>query len=426
MKLEIGKNQIYSFLIFTIFLDAYSLFQIGNRHITFIYLGIFVLALFSIKDMKNITRGLADNLFVLLMIMYMPINYLIKGNGEVSSLLIGMFCWFFYAISYRNTSEKIFEETVRLFQKGMCILAVYGIYQVLAYQLNLPFKDPWIDGFMVTGYNWGNYVNVGSLHIRRANAIFREPSYYSQFLALNVLIYFSNYITNEYTTQKSKRNVIKWLAINVIAMIVSFSGTGLVMMIIGMGGLLLTNKKVETLKFVKKNIGLILLVIIGVILICLIPNSITKYILGRTAEFDSSNIESISGYIRMVLPYQAALEIIKSGNYILGCGIGNASTYISTMGAISFLMSKEIGNTLIAAMQPIIPRTIAEEGCIGFIILLGFFWKAWKKKNLVNSTYKALLLGTYIMSFMHGTWSSEVYWLMLGFLNVRFIEKNDE
>lgn len=422
MKLKIGKNQIYSFLIFAVFLDAYSLFQIGNRHFTFIYFGIFLLALCSLKNMKNIAIGFANNPFVLLMIIYMPINYLIKGNGEISSLLIGLLCWFFYAISYRNSSEKCFEKTVSLFQNGMCILAVYGIYQFFAYQLNLPFKDPWIDGLMVTGYNWGNYINVGALHIRRANAIFREPSYFSQFLALNILIYFSNYISNKYTTQKRKSNVLKWIFVNVIAMIMSFSGTGLVMLIIGVICLLLLNKKAETLKFIKNNIGLILLVIIITIMICIIPNSLTKYILGRTAEFDSSNVESISGYIRMVLPYEAAIEIIKSGNFMIGCGIGNASMYISNLGSISFLMSQEIGNTLVAAMQPIIPRTIAEEGFIGCIILICFFWKAWKKNNLTNSTYKALLLGTYIMSFMHGTWSSEVYWLMLGFLNVKFIE----
>lgn len=50
----------------------------------------------------------------------------------------------------------------------------------------------------------------------------------------------------------------------------------------------------------------------------------------------------------------------------------------------------------------------------------------WKNGVNESSSYKAVLIGTFLMSFMHGTWSSEVYWLLLGFMNVRLHEDNNE
>ena len=423
MKLSVGKNKIFTFLFFTLFLDAYSLLELGNRDVTPIYIGFFFLIGLSVLRTKDIVNGIRQNSYALLMLLYMPMNYLIKGKDGLSSLLIGMFCWFIYVISYRKCKQNTFDKTVHFFQLGMNVMAVYGIYQVLAYKLSLPLGNPWIEGLMVTGYNWGNDIDIAGITLRRANAVFREPSYFSQFLAMNILIYFSCILANTLNS-KSRRHALNWILINGVALILSFSGTGLLMLFMGLFAILFINKKQDTLKFIKKYLFIILIVIIIGLLLLIIPNPLKEYLIGRTSEFDATNAKSISGYIRMVLPYEASLEIISNDSFLFGCGIGNSSNYLTSgMKSISFLMSSEIGRALASAMQPIIPRTIAEEGMIGFSLLILFYLRVWKAKCQNKSNiYKALLVGTLIMSFMHGTWSSEVYWLFLAFLNVELQE----
>ena len=199
------------------------------------------------------------------------------------------------------------------------------------------------------------------------------------------------------------------------------------MLVIGIFCLLLVNRREDTVRFIKRYIALILLVILGIFLLLIIPNPLMTYIVGRTSEFNASNVESISGYIRFVLPYQAAVEILDSGNYLFGCGIGNAEKYLkSGISLLSSFMGSDISTTLVAAMQPILPRTLAEEGLIGGVILVFFYIRMWKTGGNESSSYKAVLIGTFLMSFMHGTWSSEVYWLLLGFMNVRLHEDNNE
>lgn len=425
MKLLVGKNKIFSFLFFALFLDAYSIVTIGNRGFTLIYIGFIFLCFLTFIHPNEIFVGVKKNPYALLMLIYMPLNYLIFGNDGFFSLAIGMLCWFTYIVSYRTSTNKAFNRTLNFFQAVMNVMAVYGIYQVIAYKFNLPFSDPWIEGLMVKGYNWGNNISIAGISLRRANAVFREPSYFSQFLALNILIYFSN-VLSDYGNAIYRKKAIQWIIVNCVAILLSFSGTGLLMLVIGIFCLLLVNRREDTVRFIKRYMGLILLVILGIFLLLIIPNPLMTYIVGRTSEFNASNVESISGYIRLVLPYQAAVEILNSGNYLFGCGIGNAEKYLkSGISLLSSFMGSDISTTLVAAMQPILPRTLAEEGLIGGVILVFFYIRMWKNGVNESSSYKAVLIGTFLMSFMHGTWSSEVYWLLLGFLNVRLHEDNN-
>lgn len=415
MKLLINKNRVFTFLFFTLFLDSYCIVQIGNRGITFWYFGAFLLVLVSLLNINNVARGIKENIYAFLMIIYMPLNYLAKGNG-LESLAVGLICWIFYIFSYRNETVIQFNRTVDFFQKGMNIFAIYGIYQVFAYFLNLPFKNLWIDNLMVLGYNWGNYIDIGGLHLRRANAIFREPSFFSQFLAINILIYFSYLINNDGTEKKNKDyKKISMIVINTIALLLSFSGTGLLILFFGVILLFFLNKKKNTMKFIKKHILLILCIIIGIICVLLVPNPLSSYLVSRVTEFDSTNIYSVSGYLRMILPYQAAGKIIFSNDGLLGLGIGNAHLSVYRV-LTNYIIGAE------ASIQPILPRTIIEEGVIGMVMLIAFSVKTWKIKNFITPSYKAILIGTYLMTFMHATWSSEVFWLFWGFLNVKLID----
>ena len=75
------------------------------------------------------------------------------------------------------------------------------------------------------------------------------------------------------------------------------------------------------------------------------------------------------------------------------------------------------------ALSVALPRAFAELGIIGGVLYVLFMLKAINKHNILNGSYKAVLIGTYLMTFMHGTWSSEVYWLFLALLNITIIDK---
>lgn len=153
----------------------------------------------------------------------------------------------------------------------------------------------------------------------------------------------------------------------------------------------------------------------GIICVFIIPNPLTQYLFSRFSELDQNNIQSISAYLRFIKPYIAAKEIIKTKNPLLGLGIGNAYGYVlSGVG--------NIGNS----MQPALPRAFAELGIIGGVLFVLFIFKTYYKKNMHIGIYKVMIIGIYLMTFMHGTWTSEIYWLLLGLLNLSFVDVKDK
>ena len=408
----ISKNKTYSFLFVTLFLDSYRFFAVGKRDITIWYIGAALIFFMALISPTTIIQGIKRNPWSAIMPIYMIINFLIVGESGTTSIYIGLLCWLFYVFSFRRSTINQFMKTVGIFQKGMNIFAIYGIYQFIANLFGLPLSSLWIEGIMVDGYNWGNTIKIAGFVLRRSNGIFREPSYFSQFLAMNILIYFVQIINHSLSGIINERKAFVRIIINGVALILTFSGTGLLLLVSSAIILMLINNPMETRKFIRKHSISLALAVIAIIMIMAIPNPVTKYFLSRTSEFDYTNIHSISGYLRMILPYQAAIEVITLVNPLFGLGIGNATIYRLVKNGMY------VGYSI----QPIIPRTFVEEGLIGGIILFFFTIKTWNKKNIrILPAYTAILIGTYMMSFMHGTWSSEVFWLFLGFLNVELI-----
>jgi len=409
-KLKINKNSVFLFLFVTLFLDEYSFFSIGTRYITLWYLGAFFLIMIALVKPQDIFREIKNNPFALIMLIYMPLNYIITGSTQIAALIIGMLCWFFYICCYRKSDVNNFLKIVDFYQSGMRIMAIYGIYQVIGSYFGLPFIDLRLEGFHVEGYNWSNPISIGGIVLRRANAIFREPSFFSQFLAISILIYFQSLICG--VEKKARFRSIKWICISMLALILSFSGTGLIMVILGGIILLSTNNVSKTLAFIKRNAVFVIVEIMMIIVLIFVENPISTYLVGRLTEMNGNNLGA-SAYLRFVQPFTLSMAVMKNSNLYIGLGIGNAFEY-----------TRIVGTYVYGIIASIVPRTITEEGIIGFSILVFFYIRMISKHNCYLSEYKALLVGTFLMSFMHGTWSSEVYWLLLGFLNVNLLEIN--
>lgn len=411
MKIRLSKNSIYKLFLIAIIFDAYCFFSIGARGITLFYV---VSALFipiGLVNLSEIVMSIKRNPYALIMIVYMVVNHFITKSNDLNALFLSIFLWIFYLLSYRRVGKEYFEKSVELYQMIMNIFAIYGIYQVIGFYFEWSFVDPSLDDFMVAGYNWGNWISIASIRLRRANAIFREPSFFSQFLAISLLIYEKRIFDGAIDcghTHKYRMYYI-WFAINLLAMILTFAGSGYIMFIVGTGYLIISSKASVIMAFVRRHSLLIFVGIVILLIFFIVPNPLLSYMWGRTAEFDSTNAKSISAYLRFVKPYKAMIEII-SRSPIWGLGMGNAYGYITA----------SVGN-LGNSMQSALPRSFVELGLVGGILYILFMIKAWNKGNCESGSYKAMLCGVYLMTLMHGTWSSEVYWLLLGFLNVDII-----
>lgn len=414
--MKVNKNKVFYIFIISFFLDAYCFMQIGNRGITIWYLLTALLIFLSICAMKTVSRSIKQNPVVPIMIIYMIINYSMLGGNQITSLVVGITCWLFYLCSFRVCKISEFDKQVELFQKLMNIFCIYGIYQLIGNIFGLPLTSLRIPGIMVEGYNYGNYIQIAGVTLMRSNSIFREPSYFSQFAALNILIYINNVINGRLRIKEQNRYILR-IILNILAILTSFSGSGMIIVIVGTLILVLKSNSKAVIYFIKKHIFLVATCLIIVITLLVVPNSITEYLLGRMSELDPSNLNSVSGYVRFIFPFKFAGDMV-SKNPLLGIGIGEA---VKFAGMYSVAGGRDLSNDI----QPIIPRTLAEEGIVGFGLLMLFFYYVIKRRKAnYSNNYYAILIGTLIMSFTHGTWSSEVYWTLLGFLNVSLVNDN--
>ena len=121
------------------------------------------------------------------------------------------------------------EAHIELFSMIMNAMAIYGIYQFFGRIFSLPFCDLIIEGHMVPGFNWSNSIYSFGIIVERSNAIFREPSFFSQFLAMNILIY-----ANKLLKEDIKLKYFLLAFLNLSAMILSFSGTGFIILFFGL------------------------------------------------------------------------------------------------------------------------------------------------------------------------------------------------
>jgi len=194
----------------------------------------------------------------------------------------------------------------RGFRLIMILTSVLGLLQLLLGEHFFSFRDFLPDDFRVMGYNTTNEIVYG-VPVYRANGFFfYEPSFFSQFLGLAILI-----------EMRTKRN-IGILALFLAAMIASFSGTGLILLGVGLIVMASSSAKVSYREGV---ITLLPLIVLGLISVYVFPEFFTA----RLDEFFTVNS---SAYIRFVSPYLYIFHSYSSsfGNAIVGVGSGMATS----------------------------------------------------------------------------------------------------
>nr|WP_294493426.1 hypothetical protein [uncultured Anaerosporobacter sp.] len=397
-------HKLIKLLIISTFLDAYAIIYVGTYPVTvFTLVAVLVITVGIYRSiaMKKLLINVSGGIAILMMI-YVFLNFIMNGANNWTSLLL---CEFFFCIiifSYRQVTKEEFDEYIKVFQLGMNILAVYGIYQLVARMYSLPLSDIVIDNHMVTGFNWTNSTYIAGIYAQRSNAIFREPSFFSQYLAINILLYTVQLIKN-----RRSMKYVAIIVINAIAMILSFSGTGFIILIFGGIIYLIVIKKDNKTVYRIAKFGIPILVVFIVIL----NTQIGTYFINRLSEVFVYTANNVSGYVR----FRSGTDVLKaawSTNFLYGIGIGVSDEFITS------ISNYYQGMTINGFYRPAV-----ELGLIGFVIWLGFIISFWKKRNEA-SNIQMLLCILFPFMICHETFMSNYYWILLYLLNVKIKRKD--
>ena len=403
MRIRTISFDIYKLLIFALMFDAYAFVYIGSYPVTLftLFSCVYIIDCLIRKKISILVIN-SQNIILLLLILNLCANYVLHGFAHTTSFLQALYFMILALAAYRIETKQHFKECCSLFQKLMMVMAIYGIYQFAGRIIGLPLSDLIIKNHMVTGYNWTNPIYVFGMSVYRSNAVFREPSYFGQMLAISLLLYVPDLITDE---SKLRRIIIPVL-LQGVALVLTFSGTGFFMLgIAGMLYLILANKTKKSCKRIICYMTFLVVIALSVIFFTPLGN----YFLGRLNEMSSYNQNAASGFVR----FKAWIYVVKEAlnqNLWIGSGIGTGAGYIAKYSVKYYAMTLNG-----------FARVATELGVLGvclWLISLGTFLMN-KGNQMVSSKYLILICAMCAMIFMNEAFSSNIFWAFIMLLNCR-------
>lgn len=400
----ITQGILIKLLLISSFFDAYCFAYIGNYPITMYTISGAILILYCIFIKRNNTINVNRvNMYLMLFCLYLIIGTIFRKLINLNSLMQMLMLASIFFVSYRKVDNKDFNTTVELFIKAMNVFAMYGIYQFVGRLIGFPLVSIILPNHMVLGYNTTNAVYFSSVMVYRSNAIFREPSFFSQLLAINILLYLSK-ITGNKSNRKAN---IAMLVINIVALIATLAGTGFIILTFGLLIYylqIINNRKLAKWTF----ITCIILSVIAII--SLSWTSVGQYLLSRVNELFVYKEGAASGYSRFIA-WTDILQDEWRSNFVFG--IGSSKKLLNKYSRIYYAFTLHG-----------FAKIMIEMGIIGIIIWCLFIVSFLQKKGkLLNNYY--LMISSILLPYMfcHETSTSNVYWIFLVILNVKFSAK---
>ncbi|NML96696.1 hypothetical protein HHL24_01780 [Paraburkholderia sp. RP-4-7] len=260
------------------------------------------------------------------------------GKTSISSLLYLLALYLPLTMSAtRSVTRENTREAARYFVLLMVLFSVVGIWQYFSQLiLHIPYADPignLPDAVIMQGYLASYPVSYGG-DLYKSNAIvFLEASFLSQFIALAIVIELSF----------SRRLWI--LSTLLLGLLVTFSGTGLMLLVVVAPFILIKN--IRSLKVIALTVAAIV-VLVGTVIM-------RPEVMVRVAEFGASDT---SASARFIEPFarMARYSTRNTSSLIAGYGAGS---------------SDRLGNTSDSLVNySAIPKAIIEYGLLGGVPLL--------------------------------------------------------
>lgn len=395
---------IYKILLISLMFDAYSIFYIQTFPVTlFTIFSILFIGKNIIQRGRNLLCIHKRNMLLVLLLIYLFINFLFFNCQHITSFMQSVYFIVLCLLAFRREKREKFNSYLELFQHLMTIMSIYGIYQFFGRLIKLPFTDLVIPGHMVSGFNWTNTINFFGISFYRSNAVFREPSFFGQMLAISIILYVPIIINKE----KSIKKYILPMLLQVIALFLTFSGTGFFIFGIALILYFLLTPKTKSIWT-----RLLLFIFFGGIFISyiLFNTPIGDYLLLRMNELFVYSKNASSGFVR----FRSWIYVVKEAwdkNCLFGSGIGTGADYVSKF-AIQYYGMSLNGFAKVAT----------ELGVLGLGLWGSYLLTFLKKsgKTVIDNKYLILACSMIPFIFMHETFSSNIFWTFLMLLNIKF------
>lgn len=274
-----------------------------------------------------------------------------------------------------------FSDAAGTFSNLVAFFAICGIVQFflqffVGAQYAFPIENFAPENWVVHGFNYLNPLYFGS-SIYKANGVFLlEPSFFSQLLAIGVLV-------ELVTRQRASRFLILALA-----MIVSYSGTGLVILAFGLPAALLVNRRADLVA--------LLVAVIALCAILAVPLRLDIF-LDRIGEFGSPDSSASARFVSWVDLFQQTL-FSDTARAFIGYGAG-AFREIAAQG--SYPVAEMLHS-----------KIFIEYGLPGGALYIGFLLYC----IFSASAPPAIKIAVTVLHFMAGAYSEPVTGIALSLL----------
>jgi hypothetical protein len=282
----------------------------------------------------------------LLMISVVGTVHLARGElFSTSSMLFLIGLYAPYVLRLGETSppqpDVQAEGALRVFAKLATFFAACGVLQYFTqFVLGAAFAFPmehWLpEGFLIENFNYLNPLNYGS-RIYKANGIFfLEPSFFSQFTALGLLLELSLW------NRRSR------IALYIAALAVTYSGTGIIVAAIGLAVLVLIKQRWDLLVF-----GMV----IAVLAVLFTEPLNLNLFAGRASEFESTRSSGFERFVAWTYMFEQHWWPDNS-RVLFGAGAG------------SFVSFANVSRYNAAGMA--FSKMLFEFGVVGAVLYFGF------------------------------------------------------
>ena len=393
-KRNIKYRLVLLMLMFTI-MDAYCLFAVDTFPVTISWVFMSILLVFNIiNTIKKSKIKIKDFLLVLFFFLVALISLTISPvENNVTSFALLTYFLMAYLFSNDDMPYEDFQHLFRIYWYCLIGVMLFGIYQFWAYLLNLPFQELEILQ-KVESFNTTNIVGV--FNIKRVHSICLEPSIFSQLCALGVLL----------TFVYCKKESVKWILTILfgISIILSFSGTGIILLAVFMAVYFFKiNDKIN------KKIAFVVIAIATIIIVIVIRPDVVSYMLNRLNEFSKDNS---SGSIRFVQPYK--IMLMTFSNCFLGIGPGNNTFAGNYFG---------LGNIMVTAGYAKVGIEYGILGLIFFIAIYCFVIKKYKGNN--SFLVIGMIIYLILLNFLNDFFLQSHFWILLIVMNSFQCKNND-
>lgn len=212
----------------------------------------------------------------------------------------------------------------------------YVLQYVIGQKLAFPIENSLPQAFITQKYNHLIPIREGGEILKSNGVFFLEPSFYSQFIGLGLVL------------ELSTRNRPLRIALMVAGLAVAYSGTGIIVATVGIAGLVIVKRRWDVIVFVTL-----------VVLAALLLSDVLQLdrLLGRIGEFNSNRSSASARFVAWIdmLRQHWWLDGVRA---LFGAGSGSFSSYAVT--------------ARLATAEMSLSKMLFEYGIVGATLFFGF------------------------------------------------------